>query len=83
MLKLKQGAFRYQLPDESGKLREKLLFAATSDAWGWTVATGSWTDEYLVESVNLRNIVLLVSAASALLLCLLVFLLVRSRLPGL
>lgn len=83
MLKLKQGAFRYQLPDEGGKLREKLLFAATSDAWGWTVATGSWTDEYLVESVNLRNIVLLVSAASALLLCLLVFLLVRSRMQGL
>ncbi len=51
----KNGLFRYPLLDANGKEREKITFAATSSAWGWTVATGSWLDEYLEESHALRN----------------------------
>lgn len=83
MLQKKTGAFRYSLPDESGQLREKLIFAATSEAWGWTVATGSWLDEYLEESRKLRNLVVMVSVAAALFLCFLIFVLVSSRMRGL
>jgi methyl-accepting chemotaxis protein len=83
MLQKKNGTFSYSLPDETGSPREKMVHAETSAAWGWTVATGSWTDEYLDESFKLRNLVLMVSAFSALLLSVLIFVLVRSRMQGL
>lgn len=63
--------------------REKLTFAATSAAWGWTVATGSWLDEYLEESHALRNLVVVISIVSALLLAALSYVLVHYRLRGL
>jgi methyl-accepting chemotaxis protein len=83
MLAAKKGYFHYRMNDASGSEREKIVSAATSEAWGWTVATGSWTDEYLEESHHLRNIVVMVSAASALILAFFIFLLVRARLSGL
>jgi len=83
ILKEKTGVFRYSLQDANGVDRDKLVFAATSEAWGWTVATGSWSDEYLEESRRLRNIVMMVSLAAAIILALLIFVLVRSRLQGL
>jgi methyl-accepting chemotaxis protein len=83
MLAAKNGAFHYRMADGEGKERDKLVFAATSDAWGWTVATGSWSDEYLEESLRLRNIVMALSAAAAVILALFIFLMVRTRLSGL
>lgn len=83
MLQAKKGVFRYSMLDASGGEREKLIFAATSPAWGWTVATGSWTDEYLEESHRLRNVVIMVSAAAALILGMLIMVVVRARLSGL
>lgn len=79
----KSGMFRYSMADQSGVEREKIIFAATSPAWGWTVATGSWLDEYLEESRALRNLVILISIAAALILSVLIYLLVNSRLGGL
>jgi methyl-accepting chemotaxis protein len=79
----KSGMFRYSMADQSGVEREKIIFAATSPAWGWTVATGSWLDEYLEESHALRNLVILISIAAALILSVLIYLLVNSRLGGL
>jgi methyl-accepting chemotaxis protein len=79
----KSGMFRYSMADQSGVEREKIIFAATSPAWGWTVATGSWLDEYLEESRALRNLVILTSIAAALILSVLIYLLVNSRLGGL
>ena len=79
----KSGAFRYAIADASGVEREKIVFAATSSAWGWTVATGSWLDEYLEESHSLRNLLIMVSFAAALILVALIYLLVNSRLRGL
>lgn len=83
MLAAKNGAFHYKMADGEGKERDKLVFAATSDAWGWTVATGSWSDEYLEESLRLRNIVMALSAAAAVILAFFTFLMVRTRLSGL
>ena len=79
----KNGLFRYSLLDADGREREKLTFAATSAAWGWTVATGSWLDEYLEESHALRNLVVVISIVSALMLAALSYVLVHYRLRGL
>jgi methyl-accepting chemotaxis protein len=83
ILATRNGVYRYQMPDAGGSEREKIVVAATSDNWGWTVATGSWLDEYLEESRALRNMVILVSVLAALLLALVTWFLVRSRLRGL
>ena len=79
----KSGTFRYLMSDQNGAEREKLVCAATSSAWGWTVASGSWLDEYLEESHALRNLVILVSIISALVLIAIIYLLVSTRLQGL
>jgi len=79
----KNGSFRYVMTDTDGREREKIVFAATSAGWGWTVATGSWTDEYLEESHALRNLLLLSSLVAALILALVLYILVNSRLRGL
>ncbi len=83
LLQRKNGAARYALPEADGQLREKLSYAATSPAWGWTVFTGSWVDEYLDESKALRNMVLLISVGAALLLAMVVHFLIATRLHGL
>jgi len=82
ILSRKNGAYRYLMVDGSGQEREKIVVAATSDAWGWTVATGSWLDEYTEESRALRNLLIVISIAAALLLALVTLLLVNSRLRG-
>jgi methyl-accepting chemotaxis protein len=79
----KNGLFRYVMADQDGREREKIVYAATSPAWGWTVATGSWLDEYLEESRALRNLVILISLIAALILAIVVYVLVNSRLRGL
>ncbi len=83
LLARKNGLFRYSLVDADGREREKMTFAATSSAWGWTVATGSWLDEYLEESHALRNLMVVISIISALLLAALSYVLVHYRLRGL
>ncbi len=83
VIKNRSGLFRYRLVDDKGGEREKIVYAATSSAWGWTVATGSWLDEYLEESRALRNLVIVISLISAMVLATLIYWLVRSRLSGL
>lgn len=79
----KSGAFHYAMPDGNGNERQRLIYAATSAGWGWTVATGSWLDEYLEESHALRNLLIIISVVAALVLAILVYLLVSARLRGL
>ncbi|HEX6735074.1 MAG TPA: methyl-accepting chemotaxis protein [Azonexus sp.] len=83
LLMRKNGAYRYSMPDADGREREKIVVAATSEAWGWTVASGSWLDEYLEESRALRNLLVLVSLVAGAVLAVILFLLVNSRLRGL
>ena len=83
ILASKSGMFRYSMPAEGGGEREKMIYAETAKTWGWTVATGSWTDEYLEESLRLRNLLLLISVISAIVLMALMYWMVRSRVSGL
>lgn len=79
----KEGIFHYLLPDAEGRERAKLVYAATSSKWGWTLASGSWQDEYLEESHALRNAMLLISLLAALALASLLYFLISTRLKGL
>ncbi|WP_043421944.1 methyl-accepting chemotaxis protein [Azonexus hydrophilus] len=83
LLEKKNGTYRYRMPDGSGSEREKIVVASTSESWGWTVATGSWLEEYLEESHALRNLLIVVSLVAAVVLALVVLVLVNSRLRGL
>ena len=83
VLRKQNGMIRYVLPDEKGVEREKIVVAATSSAWGWTVATGSWLDEYLEESQALRNLLLIISLLSGVVLAVVIYVVVNSRLKGL
>ncbi|UCV31516.1 methyl-accepting chemotaxis protein [Ferribacterium limneticum] len=83
ILERKDGLFRYSMADGNNASREKIIYAATSPAWGWTVGTGSWLDEYLEESHALRNLLILVSIVAALVLATMVYLLVSIRLRSL
>ncbi|MRD73699.1 HAMP domain-containing protein [Rhodocyclus tenuis] len=79
----KEGVAHYRMLDSAGEEREKLSVIATSSKWNWTLVAGSWLDEFLVESVKLRNALIVVSLLSAAFLCLAIFWLVRQRLAGL
>ena len=79
----KQGAFHYVLTDADGSERAKIVCAATSEGWGLTVATGSWTDEYLAESRALRNLVIGICLLAAFVLAATIYFLVNARLRGL
>ncbi|WP_153116432.1 methyl-accepting chemotaxis protein [Rhodocyclus tenuis] len=83
MLARKNGEARYFMPDGDGQIREKLTVSATSDKWNWTLVTSGWLDEFLEESVQLRNTLIIVSLVSAAILCLAIFFLVRQRLAAL
>lgn len=83
LLASKQGSRNYFLKDANGLEREKLIFAETSSAWGWTVFTGSWLDEYLEESHALRDLVIVMSILSGVVMALVVYVLIRSRLGAL
>ena len=83
VLTQKNGVFRYPFADASGTVREKIVVAATSPAWGWTVATGSWLDEYLEESRAMRNMLIIACVVAALVLSTVVYVLISSRLRSL
>lgn len=46
MAKNEEGTISYMYNDESGKEREKIVVYKRSPTWGWTVAGGTWIDEY-------------------------------------
>jgi methyl-accepting chemotaxis protein len=83
MLVTKNGPARYFTLDADQKEREKLTYYATSAAWNWTLVSGSWLDEYLAQSIKLRNTLILISLLAAALLCVFIFLTVNRRLSGL
>jgi len=83
MLVRKNGEERYWMADSDGNSREKLTVAVTSEKWHWTLVSSGWLDEFLEESVQLRNTLIIVSLVSAAILCLAIFFLVRQRLAAL
>ena len=79
----KSGLYRLLEQDKDGRARERIQVVANSEAWGWSVVTGSWLDEYLEESYAMRNLLILISVLAALALAVMVFWLVGARLRGL
>ncbi len=79
----KSGLYRLSEQDKSGGERERIHVVANSAAWGWSVVTGSWLDEYLEESYAMRNLLIVISVLAALALAATVWWLVNARLRGL
>ena len=77
------GLTRYEFADEQGQVREKLGMIATSPRWGWRLVAAGWLDEFLSESLKLRNFLILASAIAAVLACGVIFFLVNQRLKPL
>ena len=46
MSKAESGTIIYPYEDESGKERDKIVVFKHSPSWDWTVAGGTWIDEY-------------------------------------
>ena len=83
LLAQKNGQFRYSMLDVDGREHEKMTYAATSPAWGWTVVASSFVSEYLEINHALLNLMIGSSIVSALLLAVLIYVLVHYRLRGL
>jgi len=49
-----EGTIIYPYEDENGKEREKIVVFKRSPAWGWTVAGGTWIDEYNKNAAAMR-----------------------------
>lgn len=55
MARQDEGFVNYRWKDESGREREKAVFFKRVPSWGWTVAGGTWIDEYNKEASALRS----------------------------
>ena len=77
------GLLAYEMKDANGKMRKKLGVAGTSSRWGWRLVGASWEDEFLAESMKLRNFLVISSIVAALLSCAVIFFLVNVRLKPL
>ena len=49
-----EGTLIYNYADETGHEREKIVVFKRSPSWGWTVAGGTWIDEYNKGAASLR-----------------------------
>ena len=67
MLTNGSGIARYPFANAAngGKLEEKMVAYAKVPGWGWTVAAGSFSNEFVGHSVTLRNRLLVFSIALA------------------
>lgn len=54
MSKSEEGTIVYPYEDESGKQRDKIIVFKRSPSWGWTVAGGTWIDEYNKNAGGMR-----------------------------
>ena len=49
-----EGTITYMYDDEGGKSREKIVVFKKTPSWGWTVAGGTWIDEYNKNAAAIR-----------------------------
>ncbi len=71
LLERKNGVMRYPWRNaERGETadRVKIVAFSTFEPWGWTVSGGTYVDEYQVELVGMRNVLVGCSLVAALLL---------------
>jgi len=77
--RLKQGMAIYDWPREDGSIGQKMMVFETIPEWGWVMATGSYIDEFTVEARKLRNSLIALCLAGAVLLTLALFLTARRQ----
>ncbi len=69
MFEVKNGTFSYDWTDEqTGHAGSKIVAVATVRDTDWTVAAGSWVDEFTADARQLRNIMIAALVTAALLL---------------
>ncbi|WP_333700316.1 methyl-accepting chemotaxis protein [Rivihabitans pingtungensis] len=78
-IRFEGGLRQYLWPSEQG-LRERMAMVGWSKNWNFQVTIGSWTDEFMADSVHLRGILAAVSLGGLALCSVLIWLLVRHRL---
>ena len=54
MAKQDEGVIVYPYDDGTGKMRDKLVVFKRTPSWGWTVAGGTWIDEYNKNASSIR-----------------------------
>ena len=78
-IRFEGGQRQYLWPSDNG-LRERMAVVGWSKNWNFQVTIGSWTDEFMAESMRLRGILTGVSLAGLAVCSALIWLLVRRRL---
>jgi methyl-accepting chemotaxis protein len=77
----KGGTQVYDWPDKaSGEVKRKISVYGVASSWNWIIGTGSFVEEFVGESVALRNSLIVMSSAAGLGTILLIYLLVSTRL---
>jgi methyl-accepting chemotaxis protein len=80
----KGGTHLYGWPDKaSGTVKQKIAVYGEAKNWNWFIGTGSYVEEFVGESIALRNSLILMSIACGLLTIGLLYLLVAMRLKPL
>jgi len=79
MRQFPQGQYHFDAASANGA-KDRLEAWAVSERWQWAVVGGSYSEEFLHESVMTRNLMLLASFIAALFIVLMLFISVRRRL---
>jgi methyl-accepting chemotaxis protein len=85
MLDAGTGVMQYPWPDaqRGGELRDKLVAHQAVEGWDWVIAAGSFTDEFLISAIRLRNELIVFTVLTGVLLAGLVLLALRWQLKPL
>lgn len=85
LLKNKRGILYYDYEDKKndGKIKQKVIVYGYSKSWDWVIATGSFVEEYTRDAVQMRNLLIAVSVAAALITIFAIFWLLKIRLQPL
>ena len=80
----KGGTQIYDWPDKTtGEVKKKIAVYGVVPNWNWVIGTGSFIEEFVTESVALRNALIVVSVVAGLVTLSLIYLLVAMRLKPL
>jgi len=79
----KNGDHIYDWPREDGTSAPKIAAYRLSDNWGWIVSSGAHVEEFTRSNIQLRNLLIGICVASALMFAGLTWWLARSRLSRL
>lgn len=74
------GTLHVPFADPQGEIKDKLIAHAKANSWGWAVVAGSYTEEFITESDQLRIEMIILSVVCALLISGLLLLALRVKL---